>query len=253
MTSLIYTALWLLYCFTGRTSSFLSSPHRLHRPDQTKCTHSRTTLHVTEHEDLIAALGTGSSTIQHYELDFTIYGTFWTLHAYSYRFDIHLIFVFHIMAGEPVPLQRHRCVSWYEHKLAWCCNIRSTSWMVRIARGIMFNPSAKEQKLFLKESEAFMTHKEPLTGQLACQETARVVIRSKVTQSMPLPLAWLALDRWPPGPLEATMYFYFSRPKYHFGTGKKAGILKKVLRLPAHHRYHALLLSCKSSCTTYTL
>ena len=73
------------------------------------------------------------------------------------------------LLGEPVPLKRHR-----------------------IARGIMFNPSSKEQKTFLKMSEEFIPQT-PLEG-----------------------------------PLEARMIFYFSRPKYHYGTGRNANVKKKA-------------------------
>ena len=79
------------------------------------------------------------------------------------KFDISFT-----LLGEPIPLKRHR-----------------------IARGIMFNPSSKEQKTFLKSSEEFIPH-EPLEG-----------------------------------PLEARMIFYFSRPKYHYGTGRNANVKKK--------------------------
>lgn len=72
------------------------------------------------------------------------------------------------LLGEPIPLKRHR-----------------------MARGIMFNPSSKEQKTFLKLSEEFIPHT-PLEG-----------------------------------PLEARMIFYFSRPKYHYGTGRNASVKKK--------------------------
>lgn len=69
--------------------------------------------------------------------------------------------------GEPVPLPRHR-----------------------LARGRMFNPSAKLQKDFAA----------------AC--------------SAKLPLAPLE------GAIEATMIFYFKRPKSHYGTGKNAQTMK---------------------------
>ena len=69
--------------------------------------------------------------------------------------------------GEPIPLGRHR-----------------------VARGIIYNPSAKFQSQFLKES---LVH---------------------------LPI--IPLD----GPVEATLIFYFSRPKYHFRSGKFESLLK---------------------------
>jgi len=69
--------------------------------------------------------------------------------------------------GEPIPLGRHR-----------------------VARGHMFNPSAKFQKSFLKDCQNFLP-------------------------SSPFE-----------GPLEATLVFYFSRPKNHFRTGKFSHLLK---------------------------
>jgi len=56
----------------------------------------------------------------------------------------------------------------------------------------MFNPSAKQQRAFAQESRPYMPA-EPLDG-----------------------------------PLEATLLFYFGRPKYHFGTGKNALKLKET-------------------------
>ena len=70
--------------------------------------------------------------------------------------------------GEPIPLQRHR-----------------------FARGVMYNPSAREQREF---SSMSMKH---------------------------LPQTPLE------GPLEATLLFYFSRPKHHYGSGRNAGTVKE--------------------------
>ena len=61
-----------------------------------------------------------------------------------------------------------------------------------VSRGHMYNPSAGLQKEFLNACLPFLPTV-PLTG-----------------------------------PLEATLYFYFSRPKNHFGTGKNAHILKPL-------------------------
>ena len=69
--------------------------------------------------------------------------------------------------GEPIPLSRHM-----------------------VARGRMYNPSAKAQKLFADAC----TDKLPITP----------------------------MD----GPLEAHLIFYFSRPKNHYGTGKNSNTLK---------------------------
>ena len=61
-----------------------------------------------------------------------------------------------------------------------------------VSRGHMYNPSAGLQKEFLN----------------ACLPSLPTV-----------PLT---------GPLEATLFFYFGRPKNHFGTGKNAHILKPL-------------------------
>lgn len=61
-----------------------------------------------------------------------------------------------------------------------------------VSRGHMYNPSAGLQKEFLN----------------ACLPSLPTV-----------PLT---------GPLEATLYFYFGRPKNHYGTGKNAHILKPL-------------------------
>lgn len=61
-----------------------------------------------------------------------------------------------------------------------------------VSRGHMYNPSAGLQKEFLN----------------ACLPS--------------LPTAPLT------GPLEATLFFYFGRPKNHFGTGKNAHVLKPL-------------------------
>ena len=71
--------------------------------------------------------------------------------------------------GDPIALNRHR-VS---------------------ARGIMYNPSAKFQKIFLESCMEFLPEN-PLEG-----------------------------------PVELSVMFHFKRPKNHFGTGKNAAILKK--------------------------
>ena len=72
--------------------------------------------------------------------------------------------------GDPVPLSRHM-----------------------VARGHMYNPSAKLQKEFSE----------------ACAE-----------QLPSVPLS---------GPLEATLVFYFKRPKNHYGSGRNAHILKPAV------------------------
>ncbi len=69
--------------------------------------------------------------------------------------------------GEPIPLSRHM-----------------------VARGRMYNPSAKAQKLFSD----------------ACVDK----------------LPTTPMD----GPIEANLIFYFSRPKNHYGTGKNSNKLK---------------------------
>jgi len=69
--------------------------------------------------------------------------------------------------GEPIPLSRHM-----------------------VARGRMYNPSAKAQNLFAN----------------ACADK--------------LPIT--PMD----GPIEANLIFYFSRPKNHYGTGKNSNKLK---------------------------
>jgi hypothetical protein len=61
-----------------------------------------------------------------------------------------------------------------------------------VSRGHMYNPSAGLQKEFLN----------------ACLPSLPTV-----------PLT---------GPLEATLFFYFGRPKNHFGTGKNAHVLKPL-------------------------
>lgn len=61
-----------------------------------------------------------------------------------------------------------------------------------VSRGHMYNPSAGLQKEFAQACASLLPHT-PLTG-----------------------------------PLEATLFFYFSRPKNHYGTGKNAKILKPL-------------------------
>jgi Holliday junction resolvase RusA-like endonuclease len=61
----------------------------------------------------------------------------------------------------------------------------------------MFNPSAKEQRSFSSLSSTFIPEK-PLVG-----------------------------------PLEARLVFYFSRPKYHYGTGKNSNT--KKINMPIWH------------------
>jgi hypothetical protein len=62
--------------------------------------------------------------------------------------------------GEPIPLQRHR-----------------------VARGIMFNPSAKEQKMFLKESEAFIRYSNRHPGPVTYKP--KLAPRHKSTPNQP--------------------------------------------------------------------
>lgn len=38
------------------------------------------------------------------------------------------------------------------------------------------------------------------------------------------------------GPLEAILYFYFSRPKNHYGTGKNSDVLKPLTAGNWHHK-----------------
>jgi hypothetical protein len=61
-----------------------------------------------------------------------------------------------------------------------------------VSRGHMYNPSAGLQKEFATACSGFLPAV-PLTG-----------------------------------PLEATLFFYFSRPKNHYGTGKNANVLKPL-------------------------
>ena len=65
------------------------------------------------------------------------------------------------------------------------------------AKGFMYNPSAKDQKLFLDESKPF-----------------------------------LPMKPWE-GPIEMNLDFYFSRPKTHFRTGKLKHLLKPTA--PSYH------------------
>lgn len=68
--------------------------------------------------------------------------------------------------GVPIPLQRHR-----------------------VSRGVIFNPSRKEQLAFSASSRRYI--EKPFDG-----------------------------------PVEATLLFYFPRPKSHYGTGRNKDILK---------------------------
>lgn len=69
-----------------------------------------------------------------------------------------------------------------------------------VSRGHMYNPSAGLQKEFAN----------------AC-----------FSSLPPTPLT---------GPLEAILYFYFSRPKNHYGTGKNSDVLKPLTAGNWHHK-----------------
>lgn len=76
-----------------------------------------------------------------------------------------------------------------------------------VSRGHMYNPSAGLQKEFAN----------------ACLSS--------------LPTTPLS------GPLEATLYFYFSRPKNHYGTGKNSDVLKPLTAGNWHHKRKGKMLA----------
>lgn len=76
-----------------------------------------------------------------------------------------------------------------------------------VSRGHMYNPSAGLQKEFASACVNFLPST-PLTG-----------------------------------PLEATLYFYFSRPKNHYGTGKNAKILKPLTASSWHSKRKGKILT----------
>jgi hypothetical protein len=69
-----------------------------------------------------------------------------------------------------------------------------------VSRGHMYNPSAGLQKEFASACLSLLPST-PLTG-----------------------------------PLEATLYFFFSRPKNHYGTGKNSDVLKPLTAGNWHHK-----------------
>lgn len=85
-----------------------------------------------------------------------------------------------------------------------------------VSRGHMYNPSAGLQKEFLN----------------ACLPSLPTV-----------PLT---------GPLEATLFFYFGRPKNHFGTGKNAHVLKPLTAGKWHCKRKGMLsLHCNAMNVEY--